>query len=37
MPGMSGPELREHINELQPGIRTLYVSGYAPETMIGAA
>ena len=33
MPGMSGPELREQIEVLQPGIPTLFVSGYAPEAV----
>ena len=28
MPGMSGPELREHLRELLPTVRVLYMSGY---------
>ncbi len=33
MPGMSGHELAIKLAELQPGLRTLYVSGYAGEAL----
>ncbi len=32
MPGMSGPELVDAINERRPGVRVLYLSGYTEET-----
>ena len=28
MPEMTGKEMREHIEEIKPGIRTLFMSGY---------
>lgn len=31
LPGMSGPRLAERMRERQPGIRTLFISGYTPE------
>jgi two-component system, cell cycle sensor histidine kinase and response regulator CckA len=33
MPGMSGPELAERLEAIRPGLRTLFVSGYAAETL----
>ena len=33
MPGMSGHELAIKLGERQPGLRTLYVSGYAGEAL----
>jgi two-component system cell cycle sensor histidine kinase/response regulator CckA len=33
MPAMSGPDLMSKISELQPGIRTLYMSGYPDEAI----
>jgi PAS domain S-box-containing protein len=33
MPEMSGPELAERLREIRPGLRTLFVSGYAAETL----
>jgi CheY-like chemotaxis protein len=35
MPVMSGPQLVEKVRELRPGIRVLYVSGYAETTSAG--
>ena len=31
MPGMSGPELYEHLERRHPGLKVLYVSGYADD------
>src|SRR5207244_4458784 len=31
MPGMHGPELAQQICQIYPRIKTLFVSGYAPE------
>jgi FixJ family two-component response regulator len=28
MPGMSGPELAQHVRRLRPGAKVLYMSGY---------
>jgi CheY-like chemotaxis protein len=33
MPGMSGPELAERLSREQPGLRVLYMSGYADEAI----
>ena len=33
MPDMNGPELGSHLQELRPGIRVLYVSGYAGDQL----
>ena len=35
MPGMGGKHLAEQITEVRPGIRTIYVSGYSEETLLG--
>jgi len=29
MPGVSGPELAKHLLSLRPGLRVIYMSGYA--------
>ncbi len=34
MPGISGPELASQVAELHPGIRIVYMSGYADDAMI---
>ncbi len=34
MPGLSGPELAEQLTRMRPGMRVLYVSGYADETIV---
>jgi PAS domain S-box-containing protein len=31
LPGMSGPELAQHAAAARPGLKTVYMSGYAPE------
>ncbi len=31
LPGMSGPRLADRVREHQPDVRTLFISGYAPE------
>jgi two-component system cell cycle sensor histidine kinase/response regulator CckA len=33
MPEMAGPELAERVREIRPGLRTLFISGYAAETL----
>jgi PAS domain S-box-containing protein len=33
MPGMSGPELSERLHRIDPGVRTVYTSGYADEVL----
>ncbi len=33
MPGLSGPELAQQLTRMRPGMRVLYVSGYADETI----
>jgi signal transduction histidine kinase/CheY-like chemotaxis protein len=33
MPGMGGPELREHLARRRPGIATVYITGYAGDTL----
>ncbi|HEV8124480.1 MAG TPA: response regulator [Gemmatimonadales bacterium] len=33
MPGMSGPEMAERLSREQPGLRVLYMSGYADEAI----
>jgi two-component system, cell cycle sensor histidine kinase and response regulator CckA len=35
MPDLSGPELASRLESLQPGVRTLFVSGYTAETVRG--
>jgi two-component system cell cycle sensor histidine kinase/response regulator CckA len=35
MPGISGHELAERLREHHPGLRVLFVSGYAPESLRG--
>ncbi len=34
MPGMNGPQLAGELREIRPGIRVLYVSGYADEEIL---
>lgn len=34
MPGMSGPEFVERASEAYPGVRVLYMSGYADDTIV---
>jgi CheY-like chemotaxis protein len=35
MPGLSGPELAEHLVKRQPGLKVLYLSGYTDHPLIG--
>jgi DNA-binding response OmpR family regulator len=35
MPGMSGPDLVEALRRLEPDLPALFVSGYAPEEVVG--
>ncbi len=34
MPGLSGPKLAETLNDIQPGLKVLYMSGYTEETVV---
>ena len=34
MPGMKGPELRDRINALRPGIKVLFMSGYTSNVIV---
>jgi CheY-like chemotaxis protein len=36
MPGMNGRDLAERIRQLRPGIRVLFMSGYAPDAVLEA-
>lgn len=33
MPGMSGPELSQHLHEIHPNLPVVYMSGYQPEQL----
>jgi two-component system cell cycle sensor histidine kinase/response regulator CckA len=37
MPGLRGPEVAERVSASRPGIKVLYMSGYADEALLGAA
>ncbi len=37
MPGLRGPEVAEQVVASRPGIKVLYMSGYADEALLGAA
>jgi len=34
MPGMNGPDLAEKLAALQPGLKTIYMSGYTDSTLL---
>ena len=34
MPGMNGPELRDKINAVRPGIKALFMSGYTSNVIV---
>ena len=36
MPGLSGPDLARELVQLRPGVRTLFVSGFTPESVLPA-
>ncbi len=37
MPGLRGHEVAKHVVASRPGIKVLYMSGYADEALLGAA